>query len=264
MKQKFRDFLARHGVRRDSIPALPPPQPQTPFAKANTITARPGSWWRSNGLNLAGLLVACGALYIYRQQSNTMTDQLKEAQLQRRLSVRPWVGLADEIDPLYTTPIHINEHGDATGNYFMKIKNYSSVAAQEVFGAAQIVLSADMREVDKAETGICAENAIGGYGLGTVLWPGKLLQTQTFPMIQAKSWRGKPDYLGKYGVFLVGCIGYRDQFGWFYTTGFIFSMRNGSTGAVQTGAEPNTDIVGSWAPSTGHVSDGSVSPTQAH
>ena len=72
-------------------------------------------------------------------------------------------------------------------------------------------------------------------------------------------------YDGKYEAWLVGCTGYRDQFGWFYDTAFKYWLVDPATGApIRIDSSPNTNVtVGIWQPHGGSINSGTEPKGQA-
>jgi hypothetical protein len=63
--------------------------------------------------------------------------QADAVEKQTRISVRPWVGLTDQGNPIPTTHVGINKDGDANVTYAIISKNYGNSAATGVGAYAQ-------------------------------------------------------------------------------------------------------------------------------
>ncbi len=114
--------------------------------------------------------LTCIVLFL---QFRTLVKTDETFQRQTRVSVRPWVGLTDDMTPLVTSNIGFNKEGDAQVTYEIISKNYSIAAAQSVFAHAQLLISEDIMYIfQKALDDACSDGYFGING-GTVLFPGK-------------------------------------------------------------------------------------------
>ncbi len=60
---------------------------------------------------------------------------------QMRISVRPWVGLTDEGNAVITTPITFDKNGDASIQYAVTTRNFSTAAARNVMSIATLLIT---------------------------------------------------------------------------------------------------------------------------
>ena len=169
-------------------------------------------------LTLLFLVLTTGGVFIQAFILNS-TDKAVEKQI--RISVRPWVGLSDEAVAIQTTGLRFDQEDNAVVSYQIISKNFSSSAAKNVWANAFLVVSEDLALVYKKADEACGDNYVGKIDIGSVLFPGKFAN-----MIQSGSLVRKSEIIpgpdGKVEAWLVGCIGYRDQFEVLYKTRFYY------------------------------------------
>jgi hypothetical protein len=148
-----------------------------------------------------------------RRATSEAHRQADAVEKQTRISVRPWVGLTDDMNPIQTTRVAFNKDGDASVTYEIISKNYSNSAATGVTAHAQLLISEDIPYIFGAALDeACSDNyvSLSSWG-GSVLFPGKSQHVIKSASSVNRSVI-KVGTEGKTEVWLVGCIGYRDQF----------------------------------------------------
>ncbi len=201
--------------------------------------------------------------YYAREQLKAMGDTLHEAKRsadaaqealkinrdQLRVSVRPWVGIVDEPGGLQTTPLTFDAQGNASIRYSITVKNFSANAAQNVMTVAFLMVTEDLEAIRAKQLEARGDNYVGKTDMGFLLFPGRdrlsVASASTFPRSQMVS----KSYTGKFEAFLVGCVGYRDQFGAVYHTNFIYWLVEPSTNhPVEFDPIPNGTVQGAFTP----------------
>ena len=152
-----------------------------------------------------------------------MGRQLDEMQTQRRLSVRPWVGLDDDLSQaIQNGPLRLDKDGNAEIGYKIIAKNYGTVAASNVWGAAELVVADDLNVALERQDAACGDALVGKKELGMVLFQGKdRIFSGSTAITKVEIRNGGSSIVW---VWLIGCIGYRDQFGYLYRTAFRARM----------------------------------------
>jgi hypothetical protein len=182
--------------------------------------------------------------------------QLGQMQTQTRMSIRPFVGLDEGNDAIQTTPLFIDESGNARLTYIIRAKNYSAVPASNVWAFANLVVADDMNTVYEWQGYTRTDEVIGKPDIGQILFPGRDRVFMSMPAIAKiiKKHEGS-----RLQVWLVGCIGYRDQFGYLYRTEFI-SMLHDAANHVVVFDPPNQSIqiMGRFVPMWGAIDAGRV------
>jgi len=79
--------------------------------------------------------------------------QLRQMQTQTRLAIRPFVGLDEGPDAIQTTPLFIDESGNARLTYVIRAKNYSNAPASNVWAFANLVVAIDAGRIAKYNYG---------------------------------------------------------------------------------------------------------------
>lgn len=201
--------------------------------------------------------------YYARQQWKAMADTFREARRsadvaqealnvsrdQLRISVRPWVGIVDEPGGLQTTPLAFDGQGNASIQYSITVKNFSNSAAQNVMTVAFLIVTEDIEAIRAKQLEARGDNFVGKTDMGFLLFPGRdrvsIASASVFPRAQMVS----KSYTGKFEAFLVGCIGYRDQFGVVYHTNFIHWLVDPRTShPIEFDVIPNTNVQGAFIP----------------
>lgn len=201
--------------------------------------------------------------YYARQQWKAMADTFREAKRsadaaqealkisrdQLRISVRPWVGITDEPGGLRTTPLTFDDHGNASIQYSVTVKNFSNNAAQNVMTVAFLMVTEDLDAIRAKQLEARGDNYVGKTDMGFLLFPGRdrlfVASASRFERSQMVS----RSYTGKFEAFLVGCVGYRDQFGFVYHTNFIYWLVDPSTNlSIEFDATPGSTVPGLFVP----------------
>lgn len=172
--------------------------------------------WLVVGLTLAVAVAAVWSAWVFQ-------GQLHEAQKSTRLSVRPWVGL-DEGGAIETTPLQIDESGNVSLTYTIRAKNYSSSPATNVWAAANLVIADDLTTVYEQQGFACSDAMIGKPDIGLVLFQGKERVFNSMPAFTKITLKHGSGF--QIGIWMAGCIGYRDQFGYLCRTKFIWGFRD--------------------------------------
>jgi hypothetical protein len=172
--------------------------------------------WLTVALTLGVAIAAIWSALIFQ-------DQLKEARKQTRLSVRPWIGLDEGLDAIQTTPLQIDEGGNASLVYTIRAKNYSSSPAANVWAYANLVVADDLNTVYEQQGYACGDAVVGKPDIGLVLFQGKDRVFNSMPGLTKISVKHERSLIG---AWLAGCIGYRDQFGYLCRTKFIWGFQD--------------------------------------
>jgi hypothetical protein len=170
---------------------------------------------------ILGLLITVFIAGIYFFQLRAMRDTVTAMEKQTRLSVRSWIGLEDTLNAIHNeTPLQIDSDGNASIVYKIVAKNYSSsTPATNVFAFANLVLADDTKKVYDGQGVACGDAEIGKPDIGQVLFPGKLTNFAKWPSYAKISSEHEN---GLIGIWLAGCIGYRDQFNYLCRTSFMW------------------------------------------
>jgi hypothetical protein len=110
-----------------------------------------------------------------RRATSEAHRQADAVEKQTKISVRPWVGLTDDMNPIQTSHVSFNKDGDAQVTYAIISKNYSNSAATGVTAYAQLLISEDIPYIFGAALDeACSDNyvSLNSWG-GSVLFPGK-------------------------------------------------------------------------------------------
>jgi hypothetical protein len=183
----------------------------------------------TNEIASLGLLVTFTIAVIYYFQLRAMQATVEAMQVQTRLSVRPFVGLDEGLDAIEVTPLQIDEAGNASLNYKIKAKNYSNAPATNVWSDANLVVADDLNTVYEQQGYACTDAVIGKPDIGLVLFQGK---DRVFNSLPALTKVNQKHENSLFGVWLAGCIGYRDQFGYLCRTRFIWALYDATDNGV--------------------------------
>lgn len=164
-----------------------------------------------------------------------------------RQSQRPWIGPYRQV-PLITGPIIIEDKGIHV-DYRMSAVNYGSFGANNVDFWAQLYIAQDISTIWKRSRDACTTST-GNPDLGRVLFPGQdtamLNAWPAFAMDTIPNKNANPPQQ-EYVVFLLACIGYRDQFGIPHHTGTIYrAVRPGTIENLAIQLTPNQSIPVQW------------------
>jgi hypothetical protein len=196
-----------------------------------------------------------------KTQSNVMKGQLTEMQTERRLSVRPWVGLDDAPDALQTSTLEFDNQGNAHIGFAFTTKNYSAVGAQNVVANGHLVIASDGAVVQKETDENCGNNYVGNPAIGEVLFPGRMRSVDSSQDVYFRQQMTSSSANAKFEAWIVGCIGYRDQFGWLYKTQFQYWLTDADPkkkyhSPVTFDIPPKAPLVGTWSEYFGSMTSG--------
>jgi hypothetical protein len=239
-------------------PPTPPTQPQelhwdVDEREHHRIERR--YWYITAFLTVVAALGAIGTTVLsilsVREARKATSEAHRQAdglEKQTKISVRPWVGLTDDMNPLQTTQVGFNKDGDAQVTYEIISKNYSSAAATSVTANAKLLISIDIPYIFGAALDeACGDNYVGlsSWG-GSVVFPGKSQHViKSSSVAKKEDIKAGPD--GRSEAWLVGCVGYRDQFGILYKTKFVYWYVDPRTFmAAQIVPSPNTEPSGQF------------------
>jgi hypothetical protein len=166
-------------------------------------------------------------------------------QTQTRLSVRPFVGLDEGLEAIETTPLQIDKDGNASLAYKIRAKNYSGSPATNVWPFANLVVADDLSTVYEQQGFACGDAVIGKPDIGFVLFQGKDRVYNAWPGSTKINQKHENSL---FGVWLAGCIGYRDQFGYLCRTKFIWAFQPDDPRVFQASIPAGT-ISGHFVPS---------------
>ena len=193
-----------------------------------------------------GLAVTVIIAAIYFFQLLAMRDTVTAMEKQTRLSVRPWVGLDEGLNALQTTSLVIDKDGNAGVNYIIHAKNYSNTPATNVWGDAQLVVADDLNTVYQQQDIMCSDAMIGKPDIGMVLFQGRDREFVSYPSTTKISIKHEGAMIG---VWMAGCIAYRDQFNYLCRTKFIWGYQNDAGQGVTLQAPvPAQTIMGHFVP----------------
>lgn len=242
------DGKSRNRHKDDSSQELEPP---TPTEVVVAIVHWFQTWWeapreKSKAADwfTAILTVVIAAAAIW--SAFIFQGQLNETTKQTRLSVRPWIGLDEGLDAIEATPLQIDETGNASLVYKIRAKNYSSTPATNVWAFANLVVADDLYTVYEQQNFACGDAVIGKPDIGLMLFQGKDRIFNSMPSMAKISLKHQGSRLQ---VFLAGCIGYRDQFGYLCRTKFIWMLHDDADHIVSFDPPTRrTEIIGHFAP----------------
>jgi hypothetical protein len=165
--------------------------------------------------------VIIAAIYFFQllAMRNTVTAMEK----QTRLSVRPWIGLEEGPNAIETTPLQIDKDGNASLVYKIVAKNYGSTPASNVWGMANLAVADDLNTAYEQQGYACGDAVIGKPDIGLVLFQGRDRQFTSYPSTTKISIKHENSQIG---IWLAGCIGYRDQFGYLCRTKFLWGFQD--------------------------------------
>lgn len=205
-------------------------------------------------------ILAAAAIYQFR----IMSSQLREAQTQTRLSVRPFIGPDDEgANPIANGLLHVDENGNALMQYTIRAKNYSNVPATNVFSYANLVIADDLNVAYEQQSEACGDGRIGKPDIGYTLFQGRGRVFIGFPALSKVTVRHEQTATThtQFSVWLAGCIGYRDQFGYLYRTKLLYGMVDAKDDLIHWIGPPKgpIDVTGTFrAMSGGGVDAGQI------
>jgi len=168
-----------------------------------------------------------------------------------RQGQRPWVG-PDIALPVKTGPVTIDQKGISLTFYQMTARSFGSYGANNVQFHAELMVAQDISTIWDREKGVCSFTTQNAK-LGRTLFPGQeSIMTNAWPAFATsaiRNLRANPPQK-EFQVYLLTCIGYRDQFGESGTphhTGTIFRRASTADGeSVVFELTPSTTIPGEW------------------
>jgi hypothetical protein len=201
--------------------------------------------WLAVATTLAFVAAAIYAGLTY-WQANTTQELARIAKEQTRISVRPWIGVSDDPKALQFSAVEFDQLGNAEIKWGILTKNYGSSGAQNVFVFAQLLVTEDIDRINRSENESC--RMVGDPRMGDVSFPGKREFGQTMFSDYPKGEMVSKSGDGKLEAWIVGCIGYRDQFGYLYHTLFKYWLvqPEGVSEPVRVDPIPNTKVGGVW------------------
>jgi hypothetical protein len=135
-------------------------------------------------------------------------------------SVRPWIGLDDGHNALTAGNLTFDSFSQPhLAAYALSLKNYSPYPAQNVFQASFLVLTGDLKVADDAMRLAC-KTYVTNPDINYVIFQGQNRVVDGLIMPYAGNVK-----TGTVEAHVAGCIGYRDQFGILYRSGFEFDFR---------------------------------------
>lgn len=185
-----------------------------------------------------------GQLLAMQSANQTSRDQI-------RLSVRPWVGLTDDPDPIQSTPITFDQDGNASIEYQLEMKNFTGGAAQDVVSTARLLVTEDGGAIKAARQEVCSDNYVGHpeRDMGLTLFPGTAHLVKTSSSSFERSKMVTNSYTGGVEGWLIGCIGYRDQFLHLYHYAFVFwYLLDRSSDTHEFKVVPGAKLLGKFVP----------------
>jgi hypothetical protein len=182
-------------------------------------------------------------------QWHEMKETVEAMNKQMRISVRPWIGIADEALAFVNTPIEFDQEGVASTTYKITAKNFGNAAGHTIAGIVELLLTKDFQNpaILNRQNYQCVE--IGKFKTGPLLFPGARRvgwegQSKFF-------WREakEPSSVREFEAWMVGCFEYRDQFDFSYHTRFIYRFEDPVTrNAIMVTPNPNSSVAGQFRP----------------
>jgi len=165
-----------------------------------------------------------------------------------RQSQRPWIG-PDVKTPVVTGPLIVDQRGMISTNYQMTAINYGSFGANNINFWAQLYVAQDIATIwDRAKyaCSVASQNST----MGRIMFPGQeTLMTNAWPALAMdviRNAKATPPQK-EFQVYLLTCIGYRDQFSIPHHTGTIFRSVRPDTGeTIMFELVPNQTIPVQW------------------
>ena len=140
----------------------------------------------------------------------------------------------------------IDKDGNAGLNYTIHAKNYSNTPAANVWATAQLVVADDLNTVYQQQGYMCTDAMIGKPDIGMVLFQGRDREFVSYPSTTKIDIKHENSMIG---VWMAGCIGYRDQFNYLCRTKFIWGYQDDAGRGVTLQAPvPAQTIMGHFVP----------------
>lgn len=196
---------------------------------------------------VVGLMFLIAYTTIAAFQWCAMNRAVTAAHEQTRISARPWIGLTDEGEAIKTTPIIFDKGGNATIGYMVTTRNYSSSAAQNIHAMAFLLVTEDLPALNAKQSESCGDGYVGKKEFGFVLFSGRERTFDSSGSLFERRFMVSRNPAGTFQAWLVGCIGYRDQFNVLYHTKFIYRFVDPKTRVpIDLDASPNTSVQGEF------------------
>jgi hypothetical protein len=98
------------------------------------------NWAEKITILITIVIAAIGGIqaFIYSQQKKLMADSISQAETQMRVSVRPWIGISDEVDAVKTSPIMFDKDGNASIQFAFLTRNFSTSAGPERYARGRV------------------------------------------------------------------------------------------------------------------------------
>jgi hypothetical protein len=178
-----------------------------------------------------------------------MEGQLREA---RRVSPRPWVGLAPDVGLTTTGPLHIDAKGNISVACSIIPYNFGDKPARIVRCTTKLIVTQGLKIVRNEMVRLCLEPDPPKIKGAHHLFPGEdrvaRYSSLLVPPEERHLMQGEPEP-PQFGAYIVGCIVYHDQFGDRHFTGFVFEYHHPEAPAnVIFDPVPGTTIEGIWMP----------------
>jgi hypothetical protein len=184
-----------------------------------------------------------------RRSADAAQEALKVSRDELRISVRPWVAITDEVGGVETTALKFDGQGNATMQHSITVRNFSESAAQNVMAVAFLMVTEDLNAIKARQKEASSDNYVGKTDMGFLLLPGRERLAVTSASRFERSQVVSKSYTDRFQAYLVGCIGYRDQFGFLYHTNFIYWMVDPATQLpLEFNATANSEIRGLFVP----------------
>jgi hypothetical protein len=195
---------------------------------------------------VVGLAVTAIIAGIYFFQLLAMRNTVVAMEKQTRLSARPWIGLDEGLNAIQTTALVIDKDGRANLNYTIHAKNYSNTPAANVWATAQLVIADDLNTVYRQQDITCSDAMIGKPDIGMVLFQGRDREFVNYPSTTKIDIEHENSVIG---VWMTGCIAYRDQFNYLCRTKFIWGYQDDEGHGVSFQSPvPAQTIMGHFVP----------------
>lgn len=178
-----------------------------------------------------------------KRQAKATEIAIANARNQFRISVRPWVGIADEPGSIATGPITFDGDSNASVQYGTRIKNFGPQAAQDIQPVAQLLITEDIEAIYTSQQETCS--SFVQPGIGILLFQGKGRVSGYSVSVAPKSKMVSKTYDGKLQAWLIVCVHYSDQFGCPYRTPVIYNLVDPQNlRSVRFFAVPNSKVEG--------------------
>jgi hypothetical protein len=174
------------------------------------------------------------------QSNKIAVDSMRQAQ-------RPWIGPDIKV-PVVTGAVTIDQRGMISTNYQLTAVNYGNYGANNINFWAQLYVAQDITTIWDRSRYACSA-AAGNPNMGRIMFPGQeRIMTNSWPAVAMDvipNNKANPPYK-EYQVYLLTCIGYRDQFSIPHHTGTIFRGARPDGESIMFELTPNSTIPVQW------------------